>query len=286
MPRWCRRRGGASAASVIAVVAFVASVSSRALAEEGAAAGTAAVSLSEQRAGEAFQAYTKGDFATAVGLYLSAYEAAPSGSILYNIARIYDLKLADRPLAINFYRRYIADPGAQAELIQVAKERLGELHDADLAASKPTDQGPTSASARMERRTGSPRPLGEAVQKQRNAWSSLRWVGVAVAAVGVASVGVGGGFGLTAMSRQRTANDACDGNACTTQAGVDAAHAARRAATVSNIGFAAGGALLATGAAMFFLGGDRQRERGSRADIRVGTWATASAASLQISGRW
>lgn len=286
MPHRRHHLCGASAVSV-ALVALVASFSAPALADESTAAGKAAVSLSEQRAAEAFQAYAKGDFAAAVVLYLSAYEAAPSGSILYNIARIYDLKLADRPLAINFYRRYIADPGAQAELIQVAKERLSELHDADLAASEPADQRPAAAGAkaRKERAGGSPRPTSEVSQKQHG-WTPLRWVGLAVGAVGVAGVGVGSGFGLVAMSKQHTANGVCDGNACATQVGVDAAHAARRDAAISTIGFAAGGALLATGAALFLLGGDRQREPGSRADIRLGTWATASAASLQVSGRW
>src|SRR6187549_514967 len=92
-------------------------VPSPAKGDEPAASESSAVTLSEQRAAEAFSAYSNKDYAAAVALYLQAYQAAPSGSILYNIARIYDTKLADRPLAITFYRRYIADPGAYTERI-------------------------------------------------------------------------------------------------------------------------------------------------------------------------
>src|SRR5262249_54716959 len=114
-------------------------------------------------------------------------------------------------------------------------------------------------------------------------WSSLRWTGVITGAVGLVGLGVGGGFGLAAMSRARSARDQCDGNACTSQQGVDAAKAAHRDATVADIGFAAGGALLLTGVALYFLGADRAAEE-SHAHLEAR--ASRSATSLQLVGRW
>jgi len=268
-----------------AVMALVMSMVPPVLAEETAVEGSASVALSERRAAEAFQAYTKKDYALAVALYLDAYEAAPSGSILYNIALIYDMKLGDRPLAITFYRRYIADPGAHAELIEAANLRLGELREAEHAASQGTEEGSISDADTRQRARGSPHTVLDNSHERRG-WSTLRWIGVALGAVGLAGVGVGGGFGLAAISKAGTAHDSCSGNSCTSQSGVDAAHAARADARISNIGIGAGGALLLTGVALFFFGADKAPEQRSHADIRLETRTTASALSLQVSGRW
>ena len=78
------------------------------------------------------------------------------------------------------------------------------------------------------------------------------------------------------MSRARTAHELCDGNACTSQQGVDAAHAARTAATLSTLGFAAGGGLLVAGAALFFWGGEKAGEPGARSGLHLEASATPS----------
>jgi hypothetical protein len=251
---------------------------------------TSAVTLSEQRAAEAFQAYSKKEYAAAVALYLEAYEASPNGSILYNIARIYDTKLADRPLAITFYRRYIADPGAYTERIEFANQRLRQLREAELLTSKLDASNTASEAAapkelNRESREG-PEPAREPL-KDREGWSSLRWTGFVVGAVGVAALGTGAGFGLAAMSKASTAKDLCDGDACSSQRGVDAANAAGTAATVSNVGLLGGGALLATGAALFLVGAnDRSAEKNPGAELRVEPRTTLSSLSLQVTGRW
>jgi hypothetical protein len=270
----------------IAVIALLGGISGRARAEEAPAAEPPDVALAERKAAEAFQAYTRKDYAAAVALYLDAYAATPSGSILYNVARIYDTKLVDRPLAISFYRRYIADPGASTDLIEAANRRLVELRDAELAASSPTGEGAASGGYKERGGGGSPRIDRDTVQERRGGWSTQRWVGVALGAVGLVGAGVGGGFGLAAMSNAHTANDSCDGNACTSQGGVDAAHAARRDATISTIGFGAGSALLLTGAALFFLGAERPSAQSSYAAVHLETAPTTTGVSLRVSGRW
>lgn len=258
--------------AAIAVLLALSLAPVRAAADEPPSTDASPVSVAERRAAEAFQAYAKKDYATAIALYLQAYDAAPSGSILYNIARIYDLKLHDRAQALAFYRRYAADPEAQPELVALGNQRLRELSNRGNAEVTPLVRDAT------------PRAAPESVEQRRGGWSPLRWTGVAVGAVGLAGIGLGSGYGLAAMSKANVAKDTCNGNACTSQLGVDAARNARSLGTVSTVGFVAGGALLAAGAVLFFSGSERSVEPPS--DLHLEALATTSAASLQVVGRW
>jgi hypothetical protein len=253
-----------------------------ALADDEAAPNGPAVERAEQRAAQAFQAYERKDYPAAVALYLEAYESSPSADMLYNIARIYDTKLGDRPLAMTFYRRYIADPGAIADRIKLANARLVELREAELAVDTAADQNAANAAQA--------RPYGASMaapQQREPHWSTLRWAGIGVGAAGVIGVGVGAVFGIKAMSGASTANDLCDGNACTTQRGVDAANDASSDASIANVGFIAGGLLLATGTVMFIFGGDEEPESkrlGNGLDVRAAI--DPSQVGLELSGRF
>lgn len=262
----------------------------QAIAKEPVNAEPSPVVVAEQRAAEAFQAYTRKDYAVAVALYLEAYEAAPSGSMLYNIARIYDLKLADRPLAITYYRRYIAAPDGFTERIELANQRLKELRETEEAASAAARPGERRAERAAEP-DGSPRALplttSDPLRDDRGGWSTLRWAGVGVGVVGLGALGAGAGFGIAALSHAQTAADTCDGNACTSQKGVDAAESAATQAKLSNVGFGVGGALLLTGTALFLLGGEPTAEASPRANLlRWETQVSDASLSLQVSGRW
>lgn len=292
MTRWgCRGLGRLAVGLWLAAPMATTLVPSSAKADEPAASDSSAVALSEQRAAEAFAAYSKKDYAAAVALYQQAYEAAPSGSILYNIARIYDTKLADRPLAITFYRRYIADPGAYTERIEFANQRLKQLREAENLTEKLADSDASSRKAEASERERAPhQPSARAGQQSTKqgepGWSTLRWSGVVTGLVGVAALGTGAAFGLSAMSKAGTASEFCDGNACTSERGVNAARSADDAATISNIGFLAGGGLLALGTTLFFLGGAGPGERARSGDVHFDVHASRAAATLEISGRW
>lgn len=279
---------GRSSVASFAVLVFLATIATPAAANEETLppTGSSAVALSEQRAAEAFQAYSKNDYVRAVALYMQAYESAPSGSILYNVARIYDMKLGDRPLAISFYRRYIANPGAHTELIVDANQRLRELRETELVATKAEADSNKGETAHLVETRPVQHGQGGDREGSHSGWSKAQRMGVVLGALGLAGIGVGVGFGLAAMSRASTANEMCQGNACASQRGVDAANGARREATISNIGFAAGGALLVTGGVFYLLGVEANPSPTSRAGIRLGTRLTANDLSLQVSGKW
>jgi len=96
-----------------------------------------------------------------------------------------------------------------------------------------------------------PPPL---VQPEAHA-SPLRPAGIIVAGVGLASVVVGSIFGAFAMGEQPTITAQCDGNFVCSGDGLSAANRAKAEATVSTIGFIAGGVLVALGVTLFFVGG-------------------------------
>jgi tetratricopeptide (TPR) repeat protein len=213
--------------------------------------GDGQVALAEQKAAQAFAAYEAKSYPEAVALYIEAYQAAPNADMLFNLARIYDTKLGDRPLAINFYRRYIAEPGAVADRIQLANERLALLREAELAATQPMARATSEAPAEA-----APAPAPPVSEPTEAGLSTPETIGVITGAVGVVALGVGTGFGVAALSETNTARDLCEGRVCQEQRGIDAAASASDHAAVSTVALVSGGALVAIGAALYFLLGD------------------------------
>jgi hypothetical protein len=212
------------------------------------------VARSERLAALAFEAYGRKDHQNALLLYQQALEAAPSADIVYNIARIYDIGLRDRALAIVYYTRYVEDPGAVASRIETAHRRLNELVAAERAAALPV---PAAPSVQAPPAPSGPAPVSAPVaapRLARNGSSPALIAGALMAgSAGLAGIGVGVGFGLSAKRKLEESERYCDGDQCTSQRGVDAARAATRAADVATVGFSVGGGLLALGTILWFL---------------------------------
>ena len=250
----------------IVVAALVVSHSSLALAEGPTVIESPAIALSERRAAEAFEAYTRKDYAAAVALYLNAYQAAPSGSILYNIARIYDTKLGDRPLAITFYRRYIADPGAYTERVELANQRLTELRKAELVAAEQTE--PISALAASNRKPESlaAPPVGAPSVDRGN---QKTWA-IAVGSLGALGLIAGGALALIANDRNQQSKDQCNPsnpNLCS-NAGVTLRSDAQRFGALATGFGVAGATLLAAGTVLYVT--TPRDDRGAVAGLGVG----------------
>jgi len=96
----------------------------------------------EKYAAKAAKLVDTGEYADAVSYLLKAYRLAPAGVLLYNIAYIYDRKLKEYDLAVDFYRRYIRSADAGPEVVRRATKRLGKLGKilkARQDAAQPTD---------------------------------------------------------------------------------------------------------------------------------------------------
>ena len=250
-----------------AVAVLAVSHASLALAEDPTATESPAVALSERRAAEGFEAYTRKDYAAAVALYLNAYQAAPSGSILYNIARIYDTKLGDRPLAIIFYRRYIADPGAYTEHVELANQRLTELRKAELLA---TQLAEAPAVAAPERKRGDPAAIPVKASSGYAGGSSQKTLAIAIGGLGAATLIVSGVLVLLASDKNQQSKAQCnprDRDLCSA-AGVALRSDAQRLAVLATGFGVAGGTMLAAGTALYVTA--PRDERGGFAGLRVG----------------
>lgn len=265
----------------IRAAALVLALSARAEATE---AGVAAapdpaaqrVAEAEELAERAYAAYVVRDYATAVALYSHAFERAPSADALFNIARIYDVGLRDRALAISFYRRYLSDPGASPEHIRRANLRLAQLRlaeQAELTAPAVPEHAPRPEPSE-------PRAAPDA----SDGLSGWRVAAIVAGTTGAVATGLGAVYGVTVLSDAERANDHCDGDRCRSQVGVDAARAASRHATLATWGVAAGAGLMAGGALLWLL--DPGADEAPPRDVRVDPVASASELGLALSGRW
>ena len=86
-------------------------------------------------------------------------------------------------------------------------------------------------------------------------------VAVVVASVGVVGLGLGGAFGMMAISKKGDAEKACP-HECADSAGQQAWSDAKKTGTISTVGFIAGGVLVATGAVLWFTAGPSRTQVG------------------------
>lgn len=256
------------------VLATALSVPSLARAEDPPAAESESpVVAAERYAAQAFEAYGQKRYTDAIELYEKAYATAPSADALFNIARVYDIGLGDRGRAITAYERCVAEPGASAERLERASERLVLLRRAERA---PLQTEPTGWVAAPAPAPSPPEPRAPSTALRTAAWIS--------GAAGVVGVGVGIGFGVAALSDANTANAGCDGNRCSSERGVAAARSAATHATLATTGVSAGAALLATAAVLWLLDGDEGRAE--TPGVRLAPVAGAGQLGMAVGGGW
>jgi tetratricopeptide (TPR) repeat protein len=245
------------------------------------------VALAESYAEQAFEAYERRDYAQAVELYEQAYEAAPSADALYNIARVYDVGLRDRPLAITYYRRYLSDPGAHPERIGRASQRLTQLREAEaseLAATLPARPSPPAATPPAPSPVEVPRsPSSTHAEPGR---SALQVAAVVTGTVGLLGAGVGAAFGLSVLADAETVDTYCEGNRCSSQRGVDVAQSASKKALVATLGVSVGAGLMVTGIALWLLDPGTSREPDRASSLRLTPVAGRSKLGMELSGAW
>jgi hypothetical protein len=247
-------------------------------AQPPAAAAPGDVALAERYAADAFAAYEAHEYAHALVLYHQALAAAPSADIAYNIARIYDLGLKDRRQAIGWYERYRSDPGAVPNRVEAATRRIAELSVAEQASLADVDAIAREFPLDSERDASGAEPSAS-----RDGLSPLRLAALTLGTVGVVGVGLGVGFGLSARAETDAWKHDCDGNACSSQRGVDAAQTAARRANISTIGLGVGGGLLALGAILWLVDEDTEQPSTS-ARLQLAPAATSSGLAGVLSG--
>lgn len=243
------------------------------------------VARAEEYAARAFDAYSRQDYVEAVSLYQIALDAAASPDIIYNLARIYDLKLKDRAPALSFYQRYVTDPGADPQRVRIANGRLAALRELERIQVESTRApGEVAASGDATGPAAESGASRTAADGPRSGIAGLQVASLVVGAVGIAGAGVGIGYGFDAKSNADVSHDLCNGNLCTTPRGVDAAKVASNSATISTIAFVAGGALIAASVTMLVLSSTGSGER--EASAQLVPYADRYGGGTQWVGRW
>lgn len=137
----------------------------------------------------------------------------------------------------------------------------------------PAPPGPATPAAPLP---VAPEPVPAASGAGSSAWETVGWV---LGGVGVLGLGLGAAFGLVATSDKNNAH--CDAaNVC------DAGplSSARSAAVAADVGFIAGGVLLAAGAALVLIAPGGAHE--GQASVKIAPIAAAGGGGLVVGGGW
>lgn len=178
--------------------------------------------------------YREGKFKDAADLLRQAYALHPEPVLLFNLGRALE-DLGDLAGAADAYERYLAsepnapDRGAIAERSRSLRARIAE------------QERLRRERAAAEQRAVAAQESAERVKKP----SPVPWI---LGGAGLAVVGAGAVFGLMARSKEKDAVDEPE-----QRAAAEHLDTAKRDATIANVLFAGGGALLAGGIVSFVL---------------------------------
>jgi hypothetical protein len=232
---------------------------------------------------QAYELTVQNKYSEAIGAYMRAYELSHAGAILFNIATIYDRKLRERSLAMEYFRRYLQATDAVPDFARKAAERLSELKEEEAAEARARSSvavAPTPATPATETDTPS---LPESPPPANTGVSPLKPLGIVLGAIGLVGVGTSLGLGALAQSRNTDANRYCSATACATSQGVTLEHQAGDFATAATVTFISGASLLAIGVTLF-LAAPRGGTKASAASFTVQPTVGASSGGLRIDG--
>jgi hypothetical protein len=228
---------------------------------------------------QAYELTTQNKYSEAIGAYMKAYEISHAGAILFNIATIYDRKLHERALAMEYFRRYLQATDAVPDFARKAAERLSELKAEDAAEARTRSSVQVTAPAAAQTidttfPTASPPP-------PETGPSPLKPIGIVVGAAGIVGIGTSLVLGAVAKSKNSDANQSCTATSCSTMQGVTLEHQAGDFATASTVTFIAGASLLAVGVTLFLVA---PRSSSSAGSITVAPTVGASSGGLRLEG--
>jgi serine/threonine-protein kinase len=117
-------------------------------------------------------------------------------------------------------------------------------------------QAPAPAGPSAPGETSTSQGTGFSADSSASDGSGMRTVGVVIMGVGAASIAIGSVFGVSAINKDADADDLCEESSCRSDRGAQLSQDATKAATISTIGFAVGGAALLGGAILYLSAPD------------------------------
>ena len=242
--------------------------------------GDSVVEQVEALALEARRAYQDGRYEDAIQHYLRAFQLEAAGALLYNIAYVYDKKLAEKELAMAFYRRYISSPDADPSVVGRAMARLSALKkELGKTSDKPpvlldTPTRPAPAPAR-------PDTVDPDSGSRRSASGQLigGWVS---AGTGIAALATGVALGFVAQKTHGEFRESLS-----LEEKRDLRASGQSQALAADILMGVGAAAIVAGTVLI-LTAPKGRTRSGSADggVHFGALATPNGAVMLLGGSW
>jgi hypothetical protein len=241
----------------------------------------------ETLADQAYKEQAAGKFAEAIGTYSRAYELSGAGAILFNIATIYDRKLHERALAMEYFRRYLQTPDAESAFVQKATERLSVLKaEADeeersrrvLPSATP---GPGASPLSPPSPTAQPLPATPPPDvPPPGASKAWHTAGIVVGVTGIAGVGASMILGVLTKDKSADANEFCGTTTCRDPRGVTLEHQASTLGTAATAAFVAGAAFVAAGVTIYLVA--PKSSGGAAPSMTIGSQVRPSYAGVKL----
>jgi tetratricopeptide (TPR) repeat protein len=212
-----------------------------------AASGQSAGDLSAQ----AIDRFKAKDYDAAARLFDEAYKLDPNPNYLFNIGRVYEEK-GDIRNAVDYYQRFVKEPGVELESRELALQRLrvlkAILQETDAAEAKPEPE--TKPEPEPETK---PEPIRQPPPEDPRP-RKLQLAGYGLLAVGGVATVVGGILGGVTLAKQNELAGIHDYNSR-----VDLAARGKSLALGTDVLIFTGGALLVTGVILVAVGAAKRK---------------------------
>ena len=172
------------------------------------------------------------------------------------------------PMPINpgRHKLRVSAPGFKEYTTEFDVGREKDAKRVEVPALEPAPAAPTPAAptaANDGQAPAQPAPSATAASKPSSASRTKRVAAYVTAGTGLALVGVGGFFGVRALSKMSESDDECPGDRCT-RTGADRSVQANSAANVANVCVGVGLAAIGVGAYLYFTSGSSKSEQAAR----------------------
>lgn len=215
----------------------------------------------EDLSAQAIERFQAKDYDAAVRLFEEAYALDKVPNYLFNIGRVYEEK-GDIRAAVDFYQRFVKEPGVELDARDLALQRLrvlrGILQETDPDEPEPDDDDaaapnePTPAPVVAPTPAPAPSPPPPPDPK----WRTMKIAGAAVLGVGAGALLTGGILGGVTLSKQSQLDSTHDYDA---RLALKAS--GERLALTTDVLIGVGAALVITGAVLVAVGATRGRTR-------------------------
>jgi tetratricopeptide (TPR) repeat protein len=265
--------------AALAVVLLPGSVAAQPAGGDGAAqASEADRAIARKKFLKAKELHAAHKYREAAAAYLEAYERFPAPAFLYNVAQVYRLA-GDRERALENYRRYLelepdGEGSADARDFVAALEAEEQGAEPAPGPTQPEEPGTSAFEPLDPERRPADRGAGGSPGRGK------KIAGTVVGAVGVVALGVAVGFGAKASSAQSDLDGYTGPWTDEQQQIYDDGRSAQRTMAISA---AVGGATLAAGAILFYMG-HRDAKQAERQRVSLGAGADGDGAFVLLRG--